>query len=366
MKLKNIYLGVLALAVCAGFASCSDDDDDDNYGYFDGQKLKSYAFVLNEGSYGKNNAGISCINWSSNDVISEDIYYAQNKQGLGDTGQDIITDGKGNSYVVVYGSSYVAKLDKEGVEQYRADFTSEELKEYGQPRYMALDGNKLYVTAYGGYVVRLNANTLVFETAYKVGLNPEHILVFDGKVYNTNSGWGADKTVSCIDPSTRDVSTFTVMNNPDGILESNGKIYVQGYGNYDENWVAEYPWGVLDLKSGEFTEIGTASMWAENKGVIYTVHSETDWSTSTTVNHFASYDTKSGTLKEGMFVKNAPSEFASSSIFGMQFNPYNGYLYVGTSDFKTDGVIMVFDNNLNYVTSINSKGVNPKKVVFFK
>lgn len=365
MRLKNIFYGVLVLAVCAGFNSCSDDDDD-NYSYFDGKKLKNYAFVLNEGSYEKNNAGISCVNWSSNEVISEDIYLAQNHQALGDTGQDIVSDEKGNVYVVVYGSSYVAKLNKEGVEQCRADFTSEELVSYGQPRYAILYGGKLYVTAYGGYVVCLNANTLALEKAYKVGMNPEHIIEYDGKLYNTNSGWGADNTVSCIDLSTHKVTSFTVMTNPDGILEVNGKIFVQGYGEYDSNWVAEYPWGVLDLESGTFTKLGTASMWTAYNGVIYTVHSETDWSTYETVNHFATYDTKSGTLKEGLFVNNAPDGFTSSSIYGMQFNPFNGYLYVGTSDFKTDGNILVFDKALNYVTSIKANGVNPKKVVFFK
>lgn len=367
MKFRNLFFTVLAtLALSAGFVSCSDDDDESSNASFNGQKLEKYAFVLNEGSYQKNNAGISCFGWDNNKVISEDIYLAQNKQALGDTGQDIVTDGKGNVYVVVYGSSYVAKLNNEGVETARVDYTAEPFKDYGQPRYAVCEGGLLYVTAYGGYVTVLDTKDLSLKKVYKVGQNPEHIIAYNGKIYNTNSGWGNDNTVSEYNISTKEVKTYTVMSNPDGIMESNGRIFVQGYGAYDENWVAEYPWGELNLTTGEFTELGKASSWAEYNGVIYLIHSETDWNTYTTVNHFSSYDTRTNQLTEGNFLKNAPEELPTSSIFALQFNPYNGYLYVTTSNFVTDGNIHVFDRNLNYVTSVNANGVNPRKMAFFR
>lgn len=367
MKFRNLFFTVLAtLALSAGFVSCSDDDDEGSNASFNGQKLQKYAFVLNEGAYKKNNAGISCFGWDNNKVISEDIYLAQNKQALGDTGQDIVTDGNGNVFVVVYGSAYVAKLNEEGVETARADYTAEPLAEYGQPRYAVVEGGKLYVTAYGGYVTVFNTKDLKLERVYKVGQNPEHIIAYKGKIYNTNSGWGTDNTVSEYNPASQEVKTYTVMSNPDGILECNGRIFVQGYGKYDENWVAEYPWGELDLSTGEFKEIGKASSWAAFNGVVYTIHSETDWNTMTTVNHFASYNTKNNELTEGSFLKNAPAELPTSSIFAMQFNPFNGNLYVTTSNFVTDGNIHVFDKNFNYVTSFNANGVNPRKIAFFK
>ena len=367
MKVRSLFFTVLAtLALSAGFVSCSDDDDEDNTVYFNGLKLEKYAFVLNEGSNGKNNAGISCFGWANNSVISPDIYLAQNKQALGDTGQDIVTDGKGNVYVVVFGSAYVAKLNEEGKEVTRADYTTDPLKAYGQPRYAVCEGGNLYVTAYGGYVTVLDEKNLSLKKVYKVGKNPEHIIAHKGKIYNTNSGWGADNTVSEYNPSTKEVKTYTVMSNPDGILETDGRVFVQGYGEYDDNWVAEYPWGELDLTTGEFKEIGKASSWAAYNGVVYTIHSETDWSTYATVNHFASYDTRTNQLTNGSFLKNAPEILASSSIYGMQFNPYNGNLYIATTDFVTDGNIYVFDSNLNYVTTVNANGINPKKIAFFK
>ena len=120
MKFRSLFLGVLAaLMISAGFTSCSDDDDDDvnTDKYFNGEKLENYAFVLNEGADSKNNASLAAVNWMNYQTISSDIYVAQNKQALGDVAQDMIADGKGNVYVVVFGSAYVAKLNGEGVEQ---------------------------------------------------------------------------------------------------------------------------------------------------------------------------------------------------------------------------------------------------------
>ena len=71
------------------------------------------------------------------------------------------------------------------VEQARYSFTDEQ----GQPRYMAAEDGKLYVTLSSGNVARLDANTLTFEKMVAVGQNPEHIIEEDGKLYLVNSGF---------------------------------------------------------------------------------------------------------------------------------------------------------------------------------
>ena len=336
MKFRSLFLGVLAaLMISAGFTSCSDDDDDDviNERYFNGEKLENYAFILNEGADSKNNASLAAVDWLNYQTISSDIYVAQNKQ-----------------------------LNAEGVEQTRADFTTGNLKQFGQPRYAVLEDGMLYVTTYGAYVVVLNANDLAFVKAYQVGKNPEHIVESEDKIYNTNSGWGEDNTVTCYNTKTGKVEkTYTVMSNPDGILEVKDRIFVQGYG---AGW--DYPWGEINLSTGEFKQIGNASSWAEDDDVIYTINSVTDWDTYTTVNYFAAYDVKKSKLTEGNYLVNMPEELNSASVFSMQFNPRNGFLYIATSDFKNDGTIYVFDNNKEFVTKFSSMGINPKKFVFFK
>ncbi|MDD5825185.1 MAG: hypothetical protein PUD14_04720, partial [Prevotellaceae bacterium] len=130
--------------------SCSDDDEYDPFEY--GSKIalpQHRGYVLNEGSYQKNNACISFFDAVADTTTSKeyDLFYVQNGKNLGDTGQDIITY-KDNVYVIVYGSNYIVKLNKSGVEQCRHSFADN----HGQPRYAVAVDDMIYVTTVGGYV----------------------------------------------------------------------------------------------------------------------------------------------------------------------------------------------------------------------
>lgn len=47
-------------------------------------------YILNEGSYQKNNAGITYYDPDKRNNVIDDIFYKQNEAKLGDTGQDMI------------------------------------------------------------------------------------------------------------------------------------------------------------------------------------------------------------------------------------------------------------------------------------
>ena len=139
MKFRSLFLAVLCtLFMGVSLTSCSDDDDDD--------EVTTGVFILNEGKSENNNAGISVYNPETH-AVTADIYMSQNDKGLGDTGQDMIQYGN-YVYVTVYGSSRLVKLDKAGVEVASLTFSAED----GQPRYMAAEDGKLYVTIRGTYV----------------------------------------------------------------------------------------------------------------------------------------------------------------------------------------------------------------------
>ena len=367
-------LAAIALTTC--MTSCSDDDDND--GPVNPVVTHSYtAWVLNEGGYQLNNAGITKFLFNTNEVTNNDLYFDANQKSLGDTGQDIVVGSDGYIYVSVYGSSYIAKLDHNGVEQGRLSFTEGVLTELGDPRYLVEKNGFLYATCYGGYVVKINTDNMSILETVKTDLvkdeedpdkdavdnNPEYIIEKDGYIYCTNSGWGKGNTVSVINASNFAAGsrTLKVMYNPDRIIAARGHIFVQGYGEY-----YDYPWGELNPTTGKFTQIGNASNWAENNGVLYLVNSVTDWTTYQTTNYFSKYDITTGTLTEGSYLVNAPAELASSSIYGMNFNTFNNHLYIMTSDFVTNGKIYVFDDQLKYVTTIQSGGVSPRKVIFFQ
>ena len=182
MKFRSLFLSALCgLAVSTAFTSCSDDDGYDPYEYGSKVPLPEHrGLVLNEGTQGKNNASISFFDAAKDTTTkaTNNLYFIQNKKNLGDTGQDLITYNS-NTYVVVYGSNYIAKLNKAGIEQNRYSFA----ENHGQPRYVVAYEGYLYVTTVGGYIVKLDANTLQLDADCIIGKTPERIVEKDGILY---------------------------------------------------------------------------------------------------------------------------------------------------------------------------------------
>lgn len=361
MKTRSLYLSALcAMALTAGFTSCSSDDDDDPWDPSkEGSKVEmaeTRAFVLNEGAYQKNNAGLMYFDWKTDTGYASDLFLAQNDVQMGDVGQDILVDDKDNLYVILSGSKVIYKLNSVGVVE-KSIHVDDLL---GDPRYGVLQNGSLFVTCYGGFVAKYDASTLSLLGTVEVGPNPEYIIEEGGKLYCTCSGWGADKRVACIDiKSFKEATYFDVMDNPDRIIATEGHIFVQGYGaDYS------YPWGELNVTTGEFTQMGNASSWTAYKGMVYLCNSVTDWSTYATTNYFYTYNAKTGSKTEESFLKGAPEELGSTSVYGISVNEKTGHLYIMTTDFVSNGAIYHFDQNMQYVGKIASTGVNPRKVVF--
>lgn len=356
MKLRSLFLAVLSgLAFTAGFTSCSDDDDWD--WSKEGSKVEmseSRAFIINEGSMNKNNATMTYFDWRTNQVYNQDLFITQNGTMMGDVAQDIIVDGK-DMYVIMSGSKCIYKMNTVGVSESRMSIPDD----LSDPRYGVIDGNYLYVTCYAGYVAKINKKTMSVEGKVEIGKNPEYIVKYNGKLYCTCSGWGADKRVAVIDLKSFDkASYFDVMDNPDRIIEVDGHIFVQGYGAY-----YTYPWGELNVSTGKFNELGNCSSWAAYKGTLYLAYSATDWSTYETTTTLSAYNVKTGAMNNSFF-KGAPAELGSSSVYGVSVNDKTGDIYVMTTDFVSNGQVYHFDSNGSFVNKFGTTGVNPRKIVF--
>ena len=362
MKIKNLLFSVLCvLAISFSYTSCSSSDDDNLID--DGSTLnlpRTRAFFLNEGSYNMNNAGITFYAPNKDHDKVNDIYQTQNKKGLGDTGQSIIGHDN-NIFVVVFGSSLLVKLNSACVEQKRLAFAEAD----GQPRYITETGGKLYVTLYSGKVAKIDPKELKIEGYVMVDSNPEEIVENDGFLYVVNSGWGSGNTMSVINAAEFKLSkTITVAQNPFKVLESEDQIFVLAYGaSYPDPYT--YPVQKVNVANGSTSLIANASNMCEHNGTIYFVYSETNWSTYETTNTFFSYNVKSGTLNNNTFFTDMPSELASESIYMMEINPENGELYIGTSDYTTNGDIYRFNASKKFVEKFESGGVSPCGAVFF-
>ena len=364
MRFRKIYLAAALLATSFAFTSCDDDDEWNQKG--DGNvefTTPARAFILNEGTMNHNNSNLIYFDWSTGVVNGSDLFVAQNGKQLGDTGNDIITVGDNRLVVAVNVSNYVTLLDGYGVEKSRVSF--EQYKNLGQVRSVVEEDSIVYANSYGGYVsrLRIQGDKLVYMDSLRVGDRPEDIAEEDGKLYVTLQGTDYDDNrLAIVNSDFRTISYVTIMQDPAKVYEEDDKIFVTGYGAAFDN-----PWGVYDPATGNYTELGHASVIGIGDDVIYTASSVTDWNTKTTTTKLGSYNVKTGAT-DASFFKNQPAELATSNVYSISVNPYNKKVYVATSasDYVSDGTIYVFDGKGNYETKFSSYGANPHAIVFLK
>lgn len=365
MKVRSLLFGMLCmLALGASFTSCSDDDDD-NWND-EGSKVelpRSRAFILNQGNNGSNNAGIAFYAPNKDADFEIDIFKKQNNKALGDNAQDLI-EYEGRMYVSVNGSNYLAMLNAAGVEQKRISFVDDADLSAGI-RYLAAEDGYIYASFYKGFVAKINANTLAVEAKLSgLGDNLEGIAICDDLLYVTDSyrqednNWLYNKNVVVIDLRTfQKVSDIEVSTNPNRLLEEEDRLFLISKGNY-----ATIPASLqmIEPKNGnKVTPLGEATVMCKGDDVIY-------WANTVGYNPFATtfykYDIKSGKTIEVNF--NQP-DLATSGISMMAVNEDNGDIYIGTSDYVTNGDIYRFKKDGTFIEKFDCGGLNPFAAVFF-
>jgi YVTN family beta-propeller protein len=216
-KFKKYLLYVL-LGTNTLLASSCDSNDDENLPTFE-----NGAFVTNEGNYGTPTGEVSFISRTDNTVIPE-LFTTVNKRPLGDVVQSM-TFANNKAYIVANNSQKIEVVDGR-------TFVSEGvINGLEMPRYFAaLNGQKGYVTEWVSYsgagrvaVLDLSSNRV--SKTIPVGINPEALLLHNGKLYVINSG---GNTISVINTSTDQVeSTITVPNGPNSlVLDATGSMWV--------------------------------------------------------------------------------------------------------------------------------------------
>ena len=367
MKFRSLFLSALCgLAVSTAFTSCSDDKYDP-FEYGSNVALPEHrGLVLNEGTFGLNNASIAFFDAVKDTTTkaANDLYLIQNKKQLGDTGQDLIVEDN-NIYVSIYGSSYVAKLNKAGIEQARKSFGSD----LGQPRYLAECDGFIYVTTYGGYVVKLNANDLSEAGKVKVGPAAERIDEENGILYvacgSTLDGQ-PDKRMFIIDTKNfTDAATKSVdvCDNTQFVCATDNYVFIQGYG---ADWTNTPLW-VYNIKSGKPEDTGEYATYViegENDNKAFAVFSKTDWETYETINTYFVYDASTKTKTDVTSkITSTASALANATIYSISEGE-NGSFYITTTLLSAgNGTVYHFDSNYKLLGSFTSWGQNPKKVV---
>lgn len=246
MKHSHILLALAAAATMA-FSSCSDDDTPEINlpegtpveGIGKGGDIAGF-YVLNEGNMGANKCTLDYLDYSTGTYI-RNIYESVNPEqvlALGDTGNDMAVY-KGRLYIVVNGSHKVEVLDARSAKRIgKVDISS--------PRYLAFDGDFMYVTSYvggtgdNGSVVRVDLNSLQVTGSVSAGLCPEEMVVTDHKLYAANS---ANFSTGTFDDKITvvDLNTFTVAGSVTAAINMNhlrldkfGNMWANSRGNYND------------------------------------------------------------------------------------------------------------------------------------
>lgn len=321
--------------------------------------------ILNNGNYASNDASLSIYNPETK-VLSANVFQNVNGKKLGDLAQDMLVYG-GKMYIAVYNSKVIFVTDRKGKieKELRVSNGGSNLS----PRALIGYNGKIYATMYEGYLAQIDTLDYSINTV-KVGANPEGLVAVDNKVYVANSGGmnfaiGEDygNTISVVEVQDlfREVATIEVTKNPTRLLSNiRGEIFLISLGDYESvpNTLQR-----IDSKSHDVTvltdrPVTYMSMSSDSKLYYLSAQYDEEWNAITSV---GVYNTLTGEMEEdfladGSVIKNSPT--------CISVDPVTNDVYIGTSDYVSEGDIYLFskDGKLEHV--FGTGGLNPAGAYF--
>lgn len=350
--MNHLKLLALALIAALSFASCDDDTPETP------KTPETTAFlVLNNGNWGANDANILGYDFDTQ-TATPFLFQTANGQQLGDLGQDIIAVGE-KLYIAVNGSQviFVTDRDLHILKTIVAETGGTKLS----PRYLCSAGDKVYVTYYEGYLGEISTKDYSVRTT-AVGSSPEGLAYADGRIYVANSGGALypnyDHTLSVVDAkSFTEVQKIDVNLNPQSIVASaDGRtLYVNSFGNYADVpalvqsvSIAGTDYSASDLS---YVDVKTICAGADDDLYIVTGGYDENWQVQGTVNVYSMKE-----HKQTAVFPEAIANFYSISYSG-------GYVFVGTSDYQTNGDVLMYDRKGQRLAAFDAQGLNPQKVI---
>jgi len=342
----------LTAALCIALASCEDSFEKAD------APAKEGTFILNNGRWGDNNAGIGIYSPTSKTYLPG-AFIGANGQRLGDLGQDIAILGE-DLYIAVYGSQtiFVTDMLLNIRRQINADIDGTRLS----PRAFAICGDRMYVTYYEGYAGELSPGRDI--RLCKVGPNPEGIASALGTLYVANSGGMLEtpgNTVSVV-PLDSFMEEQTIEVNPNPIkveASSDGAyVYVSSYGNYSDRPAMLQ---AIETATGEVTDLEYDSVSGIAKGpddILYILCAGYDQEWNPLPGKVFKHDMKQN-RPLGNFVADGTVLPEAYSISVAR----DGYIYIGCSDYTNTGDVYVFSAEGRLHDKFDSQGLNPVKAL---
>lgn len=354
---KNLWL-LACLIASMIFVSCGDDDDPVVPPSPTPEVESTTMYFINEGSWSVPNSASFCSYNTTTKAVS---LLEEPTAKIGDTPQDMVIVGS-KVYVACWGSKGLLIVDVAGEPSSTFVSLNEEV------RYLAYKAPYLYISCYGGRIVRYdttNGNVSKLQTS---GKNLEGVAILGNKLYACNS-YSVDASYNYTYLNTLitvNLSDFTegepitTVTNPNYIVALDGALYVLGFGNYG---AIGYMLAKVNPTAATSTDIAPASklcVW--NNQVLY-AYSETDWTTYATTTTFTLYNPASGS-KTAVALDN--EHLGDATIYMLESDPYSNDLYVGVTDYVNTGKIYRFAANKASLGNFSSEGISPSHAVFYK
>ncbi|GHV09969.1 hypothetical protein FACS1894162_1970 [Bacteroidia bacterium] len=355
MKTKFLYLFVLLI----GLASCENEDPLIDPPYVPGSEG---VFILNEGSWGGNNASLTYYNFNTA-TKTADIFNGE----MGDTGQDMMAYG-GKLYITVTESNCIHILSLDSLKPLQT------ITGIAQPRYLTSYNGKVYATAYGanpgvenGLVLKIDTASLTIAGTLTVGSYPEGIAAAaNGKLYVANGGHGTENTVSVINTTTFTAeNSITVRINPNIVHADNyGNIYLTTIGNF--GYGAPVDLGGIQKINTSTNVVTPIDIPANNKFVIdgdllYFYGQFTNYATNEfSPISFGVYNTKTNTLTADPIISDGT---VIATPYAIGVNPKTKDVYISDSQYNTDSDVYVFGKDGKKKSTIHA-GIRANAFVF--
>ena len=318
---KHLKHLVWALAVPMLFVACDDDDnpggggdDDQNF------RAESGVYVFNQGNQSAGIGGALSFIDPSTASYRNDVFLLVNGRELGSMLQDGVVLGD-NLYIAVNGSNTVEVVNKNTVQSVAQIPTPSDL---GGPRDVVTDGEYVYASMYGGYVVRIDPATNEIDNTVQVGPNPEEMAVLGNHLYVVNSdgmNWPpANCSVSKINlDDFTEVKKIEVGNNPNKIVAhaASGKLFV----------------ACIDAASDEATDLQVSVTFMCISGdVLYTIYDSYNGPESV---QYVTYNATNNSVLDDAFIPAVTSSngFVSNLVdspAGITVNPADGHIFIAS------------------------------------
>ncbi len=364
MKKVNVFKYLFLLALPVFFVSCEDDNENENEST---GKYSNGTFIINEGSFSASNADVTFI--GANDSVEQSVFAnANNSVVLGSVLQSAYYY-NGQIFLVVNNSNKVAVVNAETFKQ------EQQIDGLVQPRYMTVANGKGYITQWDstakGQVKVVDLTTYKVTKTIEVGDDPEGIVLSNGKLWVANSGYGnyvnSDSTISIIDPSTDKVlNTITVAESPRELtVDKDGNVWVLTAGVVVYDW--NPPYAITKQTSSSLVKVNVTDNTISKTIISIDSHpSHIDISADKSKIYYGC-NGNYGIYEVSVSNPSIPSQpIIAGWFYGFNVNPKTGDIYVcDVKDYKTAGEVTKYSSTGTKIKSYTA-GLIPNGVLFTK